>query len=132
MFYQPRHVVYHSHYSRIFNSHRPNNAERAHASVLSDLIRRGDQRATTHRVCGMLTSDDYMHVAGVRMFVNALVENLDQPRLLFKHAEQITHALDVVEVGLGQDVRRAIHVYFPAARFHTLETSFAEQHSVLK
>src|SRR5689334_1444058 len=105
MFNQPRHVVYHSHYPRIFNSHRTNNAEGADVVVGSDSIWRGDQSAIAHRSCRMLPPDYDVNVARItRRIVNTFIENLDQPRLLFKRSKQLTHALDVDEVGLRKDV----------------------------
>src|SRR5690348_8632777 len=103
MLYQTRHVVYHSHYPRILDSHRSDNAQCAQASILPHLIWRSDQGTTAHRVGRMFAADDDVHVAGERMLVYTLVKNLDQARLLFEHAKQVAHAFDVVEVGLGQD-----------------------------
>src|ERR1043166_9582893 len=105
MFNQPRHVVYHSHYPRIFNSHRANNAQSADVVVGSDSIRRGDQSAVLHRSCRMLTSDYDVNVTGITLrIVNTFVENLDQPRLLFERSKQLAHAFDVNEVGLRKNV----------------------------
>src|ERR1051326_3642391 len=109
MFNQPRHVVYHSHYPRIFNSHRANNAESADVVVRSDSIRRGDQSAIAHRTCRMLASNYDVNVARkTSRIVNTFVENLDQPRLLFKRSKQLAHALDVNEIGLRKDVCSSI------------------------
>src|SRR5829696_6765606 len=105
MLNQSRHVVYHSHYPRIFYSHRTNYTESADIIVRSHSIRRGDQRAVTHRTCQMLPTNYHVYIAGVSCgIVNAFVENLDQPRLLFEGLEQIAHALNINKVGLGQDV----------------------------
>src|ERR671938_618791 len=92
MFDQPRHVVYHSHYSRIFNSHWPDHAESTETSILSHLIRRRNQRAATHRARRMLATDYNVYVSRVRVsVVNTFVEYLNQARLLFKHAKQLSH-----------------------------------------
>src|SRR5215207_5820307 len=48
LLYQSCHVVYHSHYSCIFNSHRTNDAEGADIVVRPDSIRCGDQSAVAH------------------------------------------------------------------------------------
>ena len=54
MLNQPRHVVYHSHYAGIFNSHRANDADRANAFVGSDAVWCGYQCTVLHRAGGML------------------------------------------------------------------------------
>ena len=80
----------------------------------------------------MLAPDGYMHVAGIRWgFVNAFVENLDEPRFLFKHAKQVAHAFDVVEIRLRKNVGCAVDVNFPG-RFLAFQTSLAQQHRVLE
>jgi len=48
MLNQPRHVVYHSHYSGIFNSHRTHHAERPYCFTRSSPIRRCNQGTVLH------------------------------------------------------------------------------------
>src|SRR6202008_390203 len=99
LLYQPRHVVYHSHYPRIFNSHGANHAESADTFVGSDAVGCGDKSTIAHRAREVFAADRHVHVARVISgVVDTFVQYLDQARLLFKHPEQVAHAFDVVKI----------------------------------
>src|SRR5215213_2762296 len=80
----------------------------------------------------MLASDYDVHVARIaRRVVNALVQYLDQARLLFKRPEQLAHPLDVDKFRFRKDVGSSINVNV-AAGFLPLEASFTQQNRVLQ
>src|SRR5690349_9578565 len=80
----------------------------------------------------MLAPDDDVNVARIVCgIVNALVEYLDQPRLLFKGPEQLAHALDVDKVRLRKDVGSSVNVDV-AARLFAFQAPFAQQDRILE
>src|SRR4051794_31180097 len=80
----------------------------------------------------MLAADDYVYIARVaRRVVNALVEYLDQARLLFKRPEQLAHTLDVDKFRFRQNVRSAVDIN-ASARIFAFEASLAQQNRVLQ
>src|SRR4029079_4459614 len=98
MLNQPRHVVYHSHYAGIFNSHGSDNPNCSHSVVRSEVIRCRNQRTISHRACAMLATDHNVYVVKAAVVRHTLVENLDQTGLFLKGPEKMTHSFDIHKV----------------------------------
>src|SRR5207237_5646730 len=86
--------------------------------------------ARLHGRRAMFPTDDDVHVTEHRLARDALVQNLDEPRLGLERAEQLAQPLNVGEVRLGEYVRRAVNVNVSGLLFLALDASLEQQDGV--